>query len=227
MDGRYSLNGGTRSEKEFYDTYFKPYFESKGAEVRQNDPNRYQGIQPDFTVVFGDIETNIELKTCNYIKADTDYEQQEYWIEYQQVSDESYKLLKKHYNEGWRYYCDADEIWFWLPKVYKVICVDWKKLKRDLDSDDMKRKIVKPEYTVARPFGEGRERLNAASLFAKNDDSYEEHCILPYIEAWGKDEMGIKHLVGRKIPYRNLFNYVIDELDIYEDGTMGSANYEI
>lgn len=39
--------------------------------------------------------------------------------------------------------------------------------------------------------------------------------------------MGIKHLVGRKIPYRNLFNYVIDELDIYEDGTMGSANYEI
>lgn len=223
MDNRYSLNGGMRDEKEFFYKHFKPYFESKGAEVRWNHPGGYQGTEPDFTVVWDGQEKDIELKVCNYITEDYQY----FVIEYQQLSDETYKKYEKYNNAGWRYYCEADEIWFWLKKLHKVVCVNWKKLKNDLISDDMKRGITKPEYTPAILGGGGRERKNACSVCKKNDAKYEEHCILPYIKAWYPDEAGIEYLCGRKLSYNTLSDYIVDELDIYEDDMIESKNYEI
>lgn len=202
-----------RDEAYFY-TLFRDFFEKDGAKTEYYNQGKNQGKEADFRVTFDGEEKKIELKTNDkqdcVANGDPSFD-----IEYQQRSDKNYKIYyRRNNNAGWRYYCDADEIWFWLYNDYRIIRVDWKKLKRDLDSDDMKKGIVKPEYTPVILGGGGKVRINADSLIPKKPDAGN----IPWIEKkmpdWDCHDI---YIMGRKFTLEMMKPYIIGELYIDYD----------
>lgn len=208
MDKRLNNSDASHRDEEYFYTLFRDFFSKDGAKTEFFNQGKNQGTEADFRVTFDGEEKKIELKTnYNYDLGDD----LSFIIEYQQRSDQDYKKhFRRNHNAGWRYYCEADEIWWWLKNTDEVIRVDWKKLKRDLDSDDMKKGIVKPDYTPAILGGEGKDRINAGSLIPKKDGGN-----IPWNEFKQFDKFNrVYFIAGRIFTWKMIQPYVIGELYI-------------